>query len=99
GSRGDLVPSAKERSTVGLGHLVFNVASGTTPGLYPVTFTGGSNFNSLSNSTGGVTIDQMVGANISVTGGATSAPEPETGALVPMALAGLLGVFKMRPHS
>ncbi|HKA01693.1 MAG TPA: hypothetical protein VKE70_34505 [Candidatus Solibacter sp.] len=85
-------------STVGLGHIVFNVASGTTPGLYPVTFTGGPNFNSLSNSTGGVAIDQMVEANISVTGGATSAPEPETGALVPLALAVLLGVFKMRRH-
>jgi len=75
-------------ATVGLGHVLFTVAPGATPGIFAVQLGPTPAETSLSNAAGGsVTIDTLAAGQITIA--STAVPEP--GSLLPLALAFLLG--------
>jgi hypothetical protein len=76
--------------SLALGQVLFNVAGNAAPGPLAVSFTGGTNFNNLSNPSGGnIPILSLTGDTIDV------APEPASAFLLGGALC-LLGVLRLR---
>jgi len=85
-------------ATLGLGHIIFNVAGGTTPGpitvtlaasacnvsLVPCTDLSDSNFNTVAFT--------AVNGTITVTGAISGVPEPASGLLAGLALAAIVAV-------
>lgn len=75
--------------SLALGRLIFNVSPSAATGIVPVSFTGGTLFNALSNPSGGnIPVDTLTGGNINISSASTT-PEPSSVLLV---LAGLAGV-------
>ena len=83
--------------TVGLGHVVFNVAPATAPGPYTVSFNTDPAFTSLSNASGNATfpITTFTPGVITVIG-ATAVPEPSPLVLAGVALLAGLGYRRVR---
>jgi hypothetical protein len=86
-------------STVGLGHILFNISPSATGG-FGIIFTGGTNVNQLSNANGSIILpNQVTGGNFTIRAATPSTPEPATGALVTVALTGLLAGLRYRRRS
>ncbi|HEY1218297.1 MAG: hypothetical protein ABSE42_05395 [Bryobacteraceae bacterium] len=71
--------------TVGLGHVLFDVANGATAGSFAVTLGPTPAVTSLANSSGGVNVDTLTDGTITIT---SAIPEPAT--VLPVALAFLI---------
>ena len=81
--------------TLGLGHILFDVALGAAPGVFPVTFTAFP-ATSLADPTGAnLTIQTLSAGQITITGTA-AAPEPRTLATLFFGLALLAGCADRR---
>ena len=83
-------------STVGLGRISFNVASGATPGVFAVTFAGFPG-TSLSDPAGtDIAIGSLVSGTITIIG-TTPTPEPSTGSMLLVSLLVGLAGLSCRP--
>ncbi len=83
-------------ASLGLGHILFGISPAATPGPFTVLFTGGTDFNNLTDTNfANIPIDQFNPATLTI----TATPEPGTLALF-LGAAGLLvaGRWKRKPQ-